>query len=59
MDRLLGILLVLAMSVCIMALDVFFESSQWLFVGLAIFGIALSGFMLITNNLKYLRKSKK
>lgn len=59
MDRLLGILLVLAMSVCIMALDVFFESSQWLFVALAIFGIALSGFMLITNNLKYLRKSKK
>ncbi len=59
MDRLLGILLVLSMSVCIMALDVFFESSQWLFVGLAIFGIALSGFMLITNNLKYLRKSKK
>lgn len=59
MDRLLGILLLLAMSICIMALDVFFESNQWFFVGLAVFGIALSTFMLITNNLKYLRKSKK
>ncbi len=59
MDRLLGILLVLAMSVCIMALDVFFESNQWFFVGLSVFGIALSGFMLITNNIKYLRKTKK
>lgn len=59
MDRILGILLFLAMSICIMALDVFFESNQWLFVGLAIFGIALSGFMLITNNIKCLRNTKK
>lgn len=59
MDRLFGVLLILAMSICITSFNIFFESNQWLFVGLAIFGIALSSFMFITNNLKYLRKSKK
>ncbi|HSQ87398.1 hypothetical protein [Romboutsia sp.] len=59
MDRLLGILLVVAMTICMISFDIFWSSNQLIFVALSVLGIISSLLMLLFNNKKYLGKFKK